>query len=177
MMRIRAVAMVMCAGAILLLGLGCYKTQYSLSPEGKGTVQTAYVGDYAITDNGKTSSLIIRNINDHLYYVEWIDADGKSPTRMVGFTSDVNGVTFANLRELTDDGTIDNQYLIMRVALSADESKLTLQNLKDDFFKDKNINSADALRSAIAGNLDNAAMYDGDAVVATRVAATTQPGQ
>jgi hypothetical protein len=102
--------------------------------------------------------------------VEWI-GDDKKPLRMVGYTSDVNGVVFANLRGLSDDGSIDNKFLVMRIALSADRATLSLRNLKDDFFKDKNINSSESLEKLIAANLENEQMYDGEPVVATRVTA------
>ena len=46
-----------------------------------------------------------------------------------------------------------------------------MRNLKDDFFKDKNINSSDLLEKTIAANLENDQMYDGEPMVATRVTA------
>jgi len=96
----------------------------------------------------------------------------KGPDRRVGYTADVNGVTFANLRQLTDDGSISNKFLVMRVSISSDGSKLTLRNLNDKFFSDKSIDSQAALTKLIQDNLDNNDMYDGDAVVATRVPVT-----
>lgn len=166
-----------CVVPLILLGLGCYKTEYPLGSADKAAVDPAYAGDYVFIDGNKTTNLVIRNIDNHLYYVEWTSSDDNKANRMTGYTSDVNGVTFANLRGLTDDGSIDNKFLIMRVSLSADHAKLTLRNLKDDFFKDKNVDSSAAQEKVIAANLQNEQMYDGDAVVATRVAkpaATTQ---
>jgi hypothetical protein len=173
MRRFRVLLAVAFAFSLLLLGVGCYTTQYPLGAADKAAVDPAYIGDYVFTSDGKTTSLVIRNIDNHLYYTEWTGNDGKEPGRMVGYTADVSGVTFANLRNLTDDGSIEDKFLIMRISLSSDHAKLTIQNLKDDFFKDKNIDSSDSLEKVISGNLDNAQMYDGDPVVATRVVAAS----
>ncbi len=169
MSRFRALMVVVCLLPLLVIGLGCYETQYPLGSASSATVDQGYVGDYVFTDGNKTSTIVIRNIDDHLYYVEWVGGDEKGPNRMIGYTADINGVTFANLRGLTDDGTIDNKFLVMRISLSSDHAKLTLRNLKDDFFKDKSVNSSELLGKVIAANLENEQMYDGESVVATRV--------
>jgi hypothetical protein len=173
MLRFRTLAALACVVPALLFALGCYTTEYPLGSADKATVDPAYVGDYVFTADGKTDRIVIRNIDSHLCYVEWASGEDK-PDRRVGYTADVNGVTFANLRELTDDGSIDKKFLVMRISLSSDHAKLTLRNLKDDFFKDKNVNSSDALETLIAANLENDQMYDGDPVVATRVVPATQ---
>jgi len=167
------------AGGLLLLlalvgGLGCYETEYPLGSADKSTVDRAFVGNFTMTDADKVYSIVIRNLDGHQYYVELAQTNQKDngPDRRVGYTADVNGVTFANLRQLTDDGSISNKYLVMRVSISADGSKLTLRNLNDKFFSDKNIDSQAALTQLIQANLENNGMYDGDAVVAARVQPT-----
>jgi hypothetical protein len=162
---------------LLAFGPGCYETKYPLGSAADATVNRAYVGNFALPDQNNTSdSIVIRNLDGKQYFVEWINPDPKSqPMYMVGYTADVNGVTFANLRQLSDDGSIDNQFMIMRVALSADGSKLTVRNLNDKFFDGKSADSQAALTQVIAGNLDNDAMYDGPAAIASRVSPTTAP--
>jgi spermidine/putrescine-binding protein len=96
---------------------------------------------------------------------------------MAGYTVDVKGITIANLGEMEPDGSIPNKYLLMRVSLSADHTQLSLRNLNDKFFDGKNIDSADAQQNLIAANLDNAQMYDGDAITATRDAVKTSDGE
>jgi hypothetical protein len=163
-----------CVSLVLLFTLGCYETKYPLGSQDKATIDPGYVGDFVIDSNDKkTETIIIRNIDNHLYYVEYMQDE--KPLRMVGYTADVNGVTFANLRKLTDDGSIDDSYLIVRVGISDDHSKLTLQTLKEDFFKAKNITSSDQLEKLIAENLQNSQMYDGEAGTATRVLPAKQP--
>jgi hypothetical protein len=131
------------------------------------------VGDYTYLDkptSTRPTTLIIRNIDGKLYYVE-LDPPDSKPDRAIGFTFDINGVTFASTRGLEDDGSVPDGYTIMRVALSEDHSQLTIRELSDDFFKTKTINSSDDLQTLISDNLDNKAMYDSDddTVVATRV--------
>ena len=176
MLRFRTLAAVALIAPALLFAVGCYETQYPLGSPDKATVDPAYVGDYLVPkdkDNDKPLSIVVRNIDDHLCYVEWRSGEDQ-PDRRVGYSADVNGVTFANLRDLTDDGSIEKKFLVMRVSLSADHTKLSFRNLKEEFFKDKNINSSDALEAVIAANLENDQMYDGPPVVATRVVPATQ---
>jgi hypothetical protein len=166
----------LCVVPLLLFGAGCYTTQYPLGSADQATVQQGYIGDFVFVDGDKLNTIVIRNIDNRLYYVEWINSGEKQPDRMVGYTDDVNGVTFANLRGLTEDGTIDNKYLIMRISLSADHAQLTIRNLKEDFFKDKKIDSSDSLTKVITANLENDQMYDGEPTIATRVTApNSQP--
>jgi hypothetical protein len=158
-------------------------------PPTKSSVDRTFVGDFTmntgevtIDDNGvvhekeipdKAFSLVIRNLDGHQYYVELAKSDQKdeAPLRMVGYTADVNGVTFANLRELTDDGVISNKHWIMRISISPDGSKLTIRDLNDKFFADKNIDSQAALKNVIQANLETNQMYAGKSAIATRVAA------
>jgi hypothetical protein len=172
-MRFKNIMAITCVASSLLFFTGCYETQYPLGSPDKATVDPGYVGDFVLADKDqKSETIIIRNIDNHLYYVEWLKEDDK-PLRMVGYTTDVNGVTFANLRGLTEDGSIDNKFMIMRVSLSDDHSKLSVRNLKDDFFKDKNIDSSETQEKVIAANLENTQMYDGDTAVATRIPPAT----
>jgi hypothetical protein len=134
-----------------------------------------------IAEDNKTSSIIIRNIDNHLYYVEWIDnSTDNKPQRLIGYTAQINGATFANLRGLTDDGSIETKYTVMRISLSADQKKLTLRNLSEDFFKNKTIDSSEAFEKIVAENVENEKMYDGAPAIATRLTAsdtnTNQPG-
>jgi len=188
------------AGASLLLltlGLGCYQTKTPLRSAAIATVDRAYVGDFEtpdtilaglidksgnrqnskVPDNGKMASLVIHNLDNRQYFVEYFETGDRSkePVRMVGYTAKVKGVMFANLRELNDDGSIDDQFLIMRVAISPDHAKLSIRELKDEFFKDKDVSSSEALEKVIEANLDNDQMYERPADIFTRKAPTTQP--
>jgi len=49
MPRIRTLVATLCVLPLLLIGLGCYETQYPLGSADKATVDPAYVGDYAAT--------------------------------------------------------------------------------------------------------------------------------
>jgi hypothetical protein len=170
MSRLKYIAAAVGGLLLLTLSIGCFETTYSLGTVGDAKVNHAFIGDFS--DHGKdgASTLAIRNIDDKQYYVEMQTPTDKTPARMVGYTADVNGVTFAHLRVMEDDGDISPKHFIERIAISDDGSKLTLRDLNDKFFADKNIDSDDSLKTVIAANLDNPDMYDGDAKTLTRVA-------
>ncbi len=171
----RRIAAVAASVLLLTLGLGCYQTKTPLGSAASATVDRAYVGDFVMPGENKPA-VVIRNLDDKQYFVEYTESkDDREPMRMVGYTAKVNGATFANLRGLTDNGSIDDQFLIMRVSLSPDHAKLSLRELKEEFFKGKNVSSSRALRNVIEANLDNDLMYEGQAHIFTRKLPATQP--
>src|SRR4051794_9198947 len=111
------------AAALVPLLVGCFETKYSLAPSDSATVNLAYVGDFDVVDRDnpgadRKTHISIRNLDGKHYFVEWTEPDkADKPTRMIGFTADVKGVTFAHLRNLTDDGSIPDTHLLMRVEL------------------------------------------------------------
>lgn len=156
--------------ASLLLMVGCFESRYPLGQREAGKVDLRYVGNWILesrNEQGDTDSsrLLIRNLHNDEYYVEWIGGDDKA-LRFTGYTTDVDGVTFANLLPLTDDGKLAEKYTILR--LDWDGDKLKIRVLDDDFFKDKKFDSSAALRSIVKANLNQEMMYDGDAIVGTK---------
>jgi len=158
--------------AALLFLPGCYSSKFVLGSADSSKVDRAFVGDFVIAGDKGDERLTIRNIDDHQYFVGC--SDGKETERMIGYFADVRGQHFAELRNITDDGSIPDDYLLVKVSLSADHQQLTFWNLNDDFMKSKSIDSSFKLKVMIEANLDNPKMYDA-ATVATRKAATTQP--
>ncbi len=170
----RNIGQIVCG--VLVLGLmlcaGCYESDY---PLGKADpMDPAYVGNYTTGEKDNAGAIVIRNFDGKQYYVEMPSKDGDA-MRFSGYASQISGVTFANLRLLTEDGSLSKNYLIMRVSLSDDHSQLTMRNLNSDFFKDKNIDSSNTLRKVIEDNLSNDAMYDKDTSIVTRVVKQQQP--
>jgi len=166
--------------SVLALGLvplltGCLDTKYSLGPAESATVNVAYVGDWDVIDRSdpakeRKSHIVIRNIDNKRYFVEWTEPDhADKPSRFVGFTADVKGVAFAHLRSLSDDGTIPDSHLIMRVELRENGQQLALRNLHKEYFDDKNLDSDAKLRQVVEKGLDDSAMYDDDEVMAVKV--------
>jgi len=157
---------------ICLLGFaGCLVSKFTLAPLEQAKVDRAYVGnwDTSNTPGNDHADLIIRNIDDKMYYVELREKDKPDAERYVGFIADVKGVTFAHLRPMQADGDIPDEWVIQRIAIK--DGKLSIRGLSEDFFKAKKIESAQQLRQVIEENLDNDAMYDKDSVTATRIAA------
>lgn len=160
--------------AFLLLIAGCYESKFALGPKEQAFYDRAYVGDWDAPAEQAKVHIVIRNFNDKEYYVEW-DAPGEKPLRMGGFLIDVKGAAFAHLHELSEDGTLSDKYLIVRVALV--DGKLSLRQLNDKFFENKPIDSQEQFRKLVEQNLDNDEMYDKEAsVVAVRVPPANAPG-
>jgi hypothetical protein len=148
---------------LALFVVGCYTSKFTIGSEEQAKVDRNYIGDWEAKDGDKTMSLIIRNLDDKNYYVE-LTEDNKT-SRYTAFIGAVKDAQFANLRELTDDGTIQDERLIMRVGLK--DGKLELRNLKDEFFKDQTVDSQAQLTSLIEKNLENKDLYE-ESVVLTR---------
>jgi len=108
-----------------------------------------------------------------MFYVETKEGAKQYPegiSRYIGFLAPVKGATFAHLKQLQDDGNVQEDWLVMKLELSGD--KLIIRQLKEEYMKEKNITSAEQLRKVLEQNLEESAMYDKDEVVtATRLAA------
>jgi hypothetical protein len=154
------------AMGLLLVG-GCYVSQYTLGSADQATVNKAYVGDWRFTPAGaEAGRLVVRNIDGRQYYVQWNQKD-KQPVRMAGFVTRVKEADFVQLRKLSDDGALENQWLIARVELK--DGKLQVRQLDDGFFKQQAIHSSDDLRKVIEENIDNGRMYEKEAGVGERM--------
>jgi hypothetical protein len=162
------------AFAALLAGLlvvsGCLVTQYTLIDPGSGKVDARFVGNWnspSFDSTGRGAGLVIRNLDNSSYYVEWRSKDSEAVIRAVGQIAEIKGASFAQLRGLEDDGSISKDWMISRLELNGDT--LTIRQLNDKFFADKQIDSSAKLRGTIESNLENAAMYNAEeTVVATR---------
>jgi hypothetical protein len=143
------------AAVVLALVAGCYVSPYSIGTADDAKVDRAFVGDWEGID-GEKLRLVIRNFNNREYYVEWKDGRGDN-NRLSGFVTDVRGVKIANLREISDDGSIKDEYLLMRVELKDDQ--LTLRHFNESFFESKTIESAEDLRKIVEQNLESEEMY------------------
>jgi hypothetical protein len=174
--RLVTVAASCFAGLAVLLALGaCYTSKFALGPKERAVVDRKFVGNWEIADPDQPGKppvvMLIRNIDDHQYYVEWDEHGDKGPNRFTGFVVDVKGVSFAHLRPLSEDGEISEECIITRVGLTSDD-KLTIRQLADndkEFWKQHPVDSAATLRKAIEENLNNEQMYEANTAVGTRV--------
>jgi len=161
--------------SIALLFAGCFTTKFSLGKVEDAKVDIGYVGNWQYADDaGQKITLIIRNIDNHLYYVEWNDPKDKGPKRFTGYVTVVHGASFAQLKPLMPDGTIAEENAIVRVGMK--DASLTIQHLKDEFFKNKTINSSDDLRKIVEANVDTKQMYDDEVIKLTRTPGETDGG-
>jgi hypothetical protein len=145
---------------------GCFETTLNLGSADNAKVNVKYCGDwhFAAEGGGDTADLTVRNFDGKQYYVEWLDNE-KKRSRMSAFMVKIKDADFAQLTELADDGSLQSKHLILRAQLDGD--KLTLRNLKEDFFA--GVTTDEQLRKRVEENLDNAAMYE-DTMTGTRAA-------
>jgi hypothetical protein len=153
--------------AAVAASAGCFETKYPLSEQPAGAkIDPRYLGEWSLEQldaDGQVaaSRLVVRNLHGESYFVDWRGGGtDEEPLRATAYLTDVNGVTFANARLLSDTPEPSNTYVILRVDL--DGEKLKLRNLDGDFFKDKKFDSPDALRKIVADNLENEKMYKGE---------------
>lgn len=147
--------------AVLATCIGCYTSQFSLDTEDHAKFDQAFVGDWQVEggDQANPKKLIIRNLDYKHYYVE-LDDPSEKPMRLTGYITKVKNVPFANLHELTTDGTIPDAFYITRIELL--NGKISVRQLNDKFFQDKKIESSSDLRKLVGDNLNNPEMYDKD---------------
>jgi len=160
--------------ASLLMFAGCWGSKFTLINPEAARVDRAYLGNWNATNSkGESSSLIIRNIDDKMFYVETKEGAKQYPegiSRYIGFLAPVKGAIFAHLKQLQEDGNVQEDWLAMKLELNGE--KLVIRQLKDEYMKGKSITSAEQLRKVIEQNLDDSAMYDKDEVItATRLPA------
>lgn len=153
--------------AVVGLGAGCLETETPLTPPGQGVVDVKLIGDWSITgDDGKgTTDVLVRNFDGHRLYVEL--REGDRVDRYAAHITVLKGASFAQLRPLTDDGTVETKHFIMRVDRAGDD-KINLRHLDKAFFGGQSLDAPEKLRAAIEQNVDNAAMYEGDPMPMTR---------
>jgi hypothetical protein len=156
---------------VSLLSLSCYETTVSLSDPDKAKVDRSLVGDWTFPAVGdeKATTLVIRNLDDHRYYVEWFEPD-KPHTRGVATLTTIKDVPFAELREITDDGSIPEKHLLMRVDIA--KEKLGIRQLADTFFQDRPATTPDTLRKILETNLETETLYDGPMRYGTKQSTT-----
>jgi len=146
-------------GAMLLLA-GCFETTLNLGYAIDGKVDAHYCGEWHFEwkDGDQTASadLVIRNFDGKQYYAEWQDKKENKTLRMSGFFVPIKESTFAQLTTMESDGELQTKHLILKVQLDGD--KLTLTNLKEDFFSD--VTTDAALKKKIEENISNPAMYE-----------------
>ena len=166
-MRTRTLLLAPIIVALAALLVGCFETTVPLTEKpGDCKVDRALVGDWTFPgEGGKTVSLIVRNLDDKQYYVEW-SSEGDETIRAVAIVDKIKDVPFAQVRPLTPDGSVSEKHWIMRV--STEDNKLGVRQLDGDWFSVRAANTTAQLRKLIEENLDNKDMYKGEFAHATK---------
>src|SRR5690349_3451650 len=93
-----------CFAALLLTFAGCWGSKFTLIAPEAAKVDRAYLGNWsAINSKGESSSLLIRNIDDKMFYIETKDGAKQYPegvSRYIGFIAPVKGATFAHMKQI-----------------------------------------------------------------------------
>ena len=165
--RRRAPAASLFAALVLITLAGCYETELSLAPRDQAKTDPRLVGDWVFTNGDSTTRMAVRNLDNREYYVGYDEAT-PHPFRGAAFLADVKGATFAHVRELPADGSVATKHFLIRVAIAPD-GRLSIRHLDHKFFEGKDVTTADKLRKLIEDNLDNAALYDGEGSLGSRV--------
>lgn len=160
-------ASVRAVGAILLTllcGTGCFQTEYSLDTEANAAVNLGYVGTFTGQGGGKNYTMVVRNVDNKHYWIEWTSEDLSSPGgSFFAYTTPVRGVVFAHLRLLTADGSIRSQQILVRADLSSDRNTVTLRHLRSNFFG--GVDSDAALRARVVEGIGDQSMYENPIVM------------
>ena len=161
MCRLNSRRVVFTVLATLLLAVGCYESKFTLGPKSQAVFDPVYLGDWQVVSQGTWADgrIVIRNWEDSMYYVEWSKRNDP-PLRMSGFVINVKGASFAHLRQLREDPSSPEKYLLFRVGIS--RNRLSIRPLNATFFEGKSIYSSQRLRNIVEENLENDQMYDKD---------------
>src|SRR5262245_25371392 len=133
-----------------VLVAGCLTTKIAIVTPDKAKMDLKFVGNWnsdSLDATGREAGLVIRNVDGKLYYADWKDKGSKEPARAVGYLTEIKGATFAQLRGLEDDGTVPDEWCIMRMDLSGDTLKI--RQLSEDFFKSRKFDTPDQLRKLL----------------------------
>jgi len=171
--RISRLLLTLCFALLLLTFAGCWGSKFTLINSDQAMVDRAYLGNWSVVNSkGESSSLIIRNLDDKMLYIETKEGAKQYPegiSRYIGFLAPVKGATFGHLKQLQDDGNVQEDWMLMRLELNGD--KLVIRQLKEEYMKGKNITSAEQLRKVIAESMEEGTMYEKEEVLtATRLA-------
>ena len=153
----------------LVVLIGCFETTVSLLENpGDAKVDRALVGDWTFAAQGdsKAQELILRNLDDKRYYVEWPSDDKEKTFRGIGMVSKIKDTMFAEIRPMPEDGQIADKHVIVRISTA--DNKLGVRHLKGEFFEGKAASNTKELRKLIEENLQNEQMYDEPMVYATK---------
>src|ERR1043166_6687511 len=121
-----------CFSALLLTFAGCWGSKFTLIAPEAAKVDRAYMGNWnAVNSKGESSSLIIRNSDDKMFYIETKEGAKQYPegmSRYIGFLAPIKGATFAHVKNIQDSRDVQEEWMLMRLELNGD--KLVIRQLK-----------------------------------------------
>lgn len=157
----------------VLIFTGCEGSKYPLSDPADSSIDERMLGSwqYQAEESEDDSFVNIFAFNDTQYYVEsWEEGDEDEMLRMNVFTTDIDGILFANLRCINcEDEDEDKPYLFLKYELISDDH-LKVQLIDDDEYDEiEELESVDAVNYFVRKKMHERTFFEEDAGVYERM--------
>ena len=160
----------------LILGVfvltGCEGSKFPLSDPADSVVDERIVGSWKFVgdDSDKASYVNIFAFNDREYYVEtWEDGDEDELLRLNVFSTDIDGIFFANMSCINCDEDDDEPYIFVRYELVSDD-ELMVELIDDDEYDEiQELESIDAVNYYVRKRMRENTFYDDEAGIYQRM--------
>jgi hypothetical protein len=147
-------------GALSLVFMGCpYESKVPIDDASNAKPDKMFVGKF--DEKGEEKYLYTVKLEDNMYYVTKHNNEDATATdtKYKGFLSDVGGVQFLNIRELSDYESSDVKYYLYRVEKKG-EDRFKLRAVTDNITEEF-ATSAD-LKAYIKKNMEISFFYNKD---------------
>lgn len=149
------------ATAFLFL-TGCDGAKFPLSDPSYSSIDERLIGSWGIveTPDDDGSYLNVFAFNEHAYYVEsWEEGDEDEMLRMNVFSTEIGGVSFANVRCISCDEDDDDYFFFKYEVISDDE--LVVYAINSDVYEElEDLESVDAMHKFVQDHLNDPDLYD-----------------
>jgi len=157
-----------------LVLIGCEGSPFPLGDPADSAIDENLIGSWVLayapdevrdeTEDG--SYLNVLPFNEHEYYVEgWDKGEEDEMMKMSVFSTEVQGVLFANIRCINCDEDDRDEYFFFSYDL-AEDGDLSVRSVSDDIYKDlKDMKSVREVRRYFERHMTDADFYDDEAAV------------
>jgi hypothetical protein len=147
-------------GALSLVFMGCpYESKVPIDDASNAKPDKTLTGNWE--KKGDEKYLFTVKLEDNIYYVTKKNTEDASaePTKYKGFLSDVGGVTFLNIRELSEYESSDVKYYLYRVEKKGDD-RVKLRGITDNITEE--FATSAELKAFIKKNMEISFFYNKD---------------
>lgn len=150
---------------VFLFLTGCEGSKYPLSDPSYSSIDEALIGSWGIfeTSDGDDHEgyLNVFAFNDHAYYVEgWDEGEEDDLMRMNIFSTEIDGVLFANVRFFANYDENDDDYFFFKYEMIS-QDELVVYAVNDDLYKTlEKLESVDAVHKFVQDHMNDPDFYD-----------------